>query len=201
MLEERRPNRGYRRVGYFCAFVLTLMLGLACGPSTHRAARIERGVDAANARLDKLLEGQALTNAALDELVRAARQSGSGEITLFYAWGSATLPWGERERLRFFLDRVSFEARGREVLFVAVGSASDWNKDEWNDKLSARRAEAPRSLIGHQLVNTPYRWISRYGVGDRVVPDGISGSQFRHVRLVAVYDEALLPRLPPQPTP
>lgn len=179
--------------------MLLVLSSLACGPSTHRAARIEKGVDAANARLEALLAGQAVTNAALEELVRMSRQQGSGEITLFYPWASATLLPGELRRLETFLDRLAFEARGRTVLLVAVGSASDWNNSEWNDGLSARRAETPRSRVGRYLVNTPYRWVSRYGVGDRVVPDNVRGAQFRHVRLVAVYDETLLPRLPPNP--
>lgn len=166
---------------------LLLILGLACGPTHRQSARIEAKLDQANVKLDQLLEGQA-------ELVEAARRQGSGEITLFFPWETAILMPEQRERLVAFLDSLSFEARGRPLLLVAVGVAPDWGGSSWQKKLSEQRANAVRPWVARLLVNTPHRWLAHYGAGDGGVSQGTGF--WRQVRLIAVYDEAFLPELP-----
>ena len=61
-------------------FGLFAALSLACAPAhTERAARMEARVDSANSKLDQLLAGQALSQAALDEILALARAQGTGE--------------------------------------------------------------------------------------------------------------------------
>lgn len=178
-------------------FGLLAVLSLACAPAhTERAARVEAKVDAANGKLDQLLAAQALSQAALDELLALARQQGTGEITLFFPPASSTLLPDERDRLVAFLDRLVFEAHGRPLLFVSLGAATEWRKPAHTQRLSQARAEAPRALVAQHLVNTPHRWLRREGLGDAIAPTGAGGRAWHHVRLIAVYDEGALPPLP-----
>jgi hypothetical protein len=63
---------------------------------------------------------------ALAMIEQLSNEQGSGQITLFFPTGSAELRQGSEqyERLIRFLDYLSRESRGREVLFVLIGSAS-----------------------------------------------------------------------------
>jgi hypothetical protein len=63
---------------------------------------------------------------ALAMIEQLSNEQGSGQITLFFPTGSAELRQGseQHERLIRFLDYLSRESRGREVLFVLIGSAS-----------------------------------------------------------------------------
>ena len=172
---------------------------LAC-MAPHRGGGVRRAeLGAVESKLDQVLANQALQQAALDELVAASRRQGSGEITLFFGPMRDSLYGFELERLIAFLDRVAFEARGREVIFVAVGSATEWRDPGRSRALSLDRAEGLRPIVDSHLVHIPHRWLSRYGVGDAAAPVGAGGRTWRHVRLVAVYDEAVLPALPQNP--
>jgi hypothetical protein len=181
---------------------LGLALSLACmHPSAPRQARIEGKLDAVNAKVDRVLAAQALSQEALDELVLASRRQGTGEITLFFGWGNARVRRGSSERDRYvrFLDRLAFEARGREVVLVAVGAAGDWKQEDRNVRLSGQRAATARVIAKQQLVNVPHRWVRAYGVGAAEAPGDHGGRTWRHVRIIAVYDDAQLPALPPKP--
>src|SRR5215510_14076234 len=63
---------------------------------------------------------------ALQLLENLSNQQGTGQITLFFPTGSAVLRKGSEqyERLVRFLDYLARESRGRELLFVLIGSAS-----------------------------------------------------------------------------
>jgi hypothetical protein len=63
---------------------------------------------------------------ALAMLENLSNQQGTGQITLFFPTGSAELSQRSEqgERLIRFLDYISHDSRGREVLFVLIGSAS-----------------------------------------------------------------------------
>lgn len=171
---------------------LILLFSLACGPTHRQVTRIEAKLDQANVKLDELLLGQ-------QELLQLARQQGSGEITLFFVWETALFLPGQRERLIAFLDRLSFEAHGRPVLLLSVGMTPDWGDKNWQKSLSQRRADAVRPLVARYLVNTPHRWLGHYGVGDASVEQGEGATSWRQVRLIAVFDEALLPQVPGRP--
>lgn len=171
-----------------------LLLALGCASPTSQ--RIERKVDALAETQQRMLHNQDLTLAGLDELVALARRQGTGEITLFYPWASAQLPPAQAQRLVLFLDRLSYEAHGRELVLVSVGSANDWWREDWNQNLSARRAQGPMKRVHQHLVNTPHRVLRRYGVGQSLAEEGQSPRQWRHARIIAVYAEEQLPELP-----
>ena len=63
---------------------------------------------------------------ALQILENLSNEQGTGQITLFFPTGSAELRQGSEqgERLIRFLDYISRDSRGREVLFVLIGSRS-----------------------------------------------------------------------------
>ena len=63
---------------------------------------------------------------AVRMLEQLSQQQGTGEITLFFATGSAVLPSSglQYDRLITFLDFLSRDSRGRKLLFVVIGSAS-----------------------------------------------------------------------------
>ncbi|MDP2312873.1 MAG: hypothetical protein Q8P41_08210 [Pseudomonadota bacterium] len=184
--------------------VLFLLLGLACGPaSTRQHARIEQKIDRVDEKIDRMMVLQEATREGIEELVALARRQGTGEITLFFPWNSDSITRGSAQyrRLVTFLDRLAFESRGRTVRLVSVGSAGDWWRSDWNDGLSARRAEAPRWIVKQHLLYVPHTWSEVYGIGAREAPAEHLGRTWRHVRIIAVYDDAQLPALPARPSP
>jgi len=187
MSPRRPPRLLLATISILAAFTLACMH--PGRPSTDRKlGRIE-------SKLDQILEGQALSHEKLDELLALARAQGTGEITLFYPWGRSSLPRSQEDRLVRFLDHLAHEAHGRPILLVAVGTASDWRTDDWNDPLSKRRANAPRTLVGRHLVHVPHKWHKVQGVGDRLTPPDAKGPTWRNVRIIAVYDTEQLPEL------
>jgi len=183
------------------AMLLPALL-LGCGP--HRgggggsSAAMSRAVQE---RLDVLLEGQGITHENLERLLKLGQSQGTGEITLFFEPGTARLSGNEEVRLVRFLDRLQMESHGRELRFVCVGSAAANGPIGWNDKLSQRRAMAARSTIDHVLVNAPHEFLDLYGTGANQSPPGVGWQidrRYRSVRVIAVYDEAQLPELPPR---
>jgi hypothetical protein len=56
---------------------------------------------------------------ALTKLEQLSDQQGSGQITLFFGEGSASLD--QQQRLIRFLDYISRDSRGRKVILVSVG--------------------------------------------------------------------------------
>jgi len=186
MPPSRPPARLAAVIGLMAAFTLACMHP---GSTNRRLDRIER-------KVDRVLEGQELSQEKLDQLLALARAQGTGEITLFYPWGRSGLPRSQEARLVRFLDHLAHEAHGRPILLVAVGSASDWRSEERNISLSKRRASSPRVVVGRHLVHVPHKWHEVKGVGSRVTPPDAKGKTWRHVRIIAVYDTEQLPELP-----
>ena len=92
-------------------------------------------------------------------LEQLSAQQGTGQITLFFPTGSATIAQGslQYDRLVHFLDYLSRESRGRKILFVMIGCASAIGNMEINQRLSTERADAPKPIIDQYLVNAPAR--------------------------------------------
>jgi outer membrane protein OmpA-like peptidoglycan-associated protein len=138
---------------------------------------------------------------ALGMLEKLSEQQGTGQITLFFPTGSATLPSSglQYDRLVNFLDYLSRDSRGRKVLFVMIGSASATGSMSINEKLSRERAEAPQPIIDQYLVNVPHQFFKVYGIGDVYSPKNVTlqeDQRYQNVRIIAVYETDQIPRLP-----
>jgi outer membrane protein OmpA-like peptidoglycan-associated protein len=141
---------------------------------------------------------QALQNseAALTSLEQLSAQQGSGQLTLFFSTGSATLDDKQQQRLIRFLDYISVKSNGRPVILVSIGSASAIGSAAINHRLSIERSQAPVRTIDKYLVNTPHRFYKVAGVGDMYAPKDASfevDQRYQNVRLIAAYNEAQLP--------
>ena len=138
---------------------------------------------------------------ALAMIEQLSNQQGTGQITLFFPTGSAELRQGSEqgERLIRFLDYISRDSRGREVLFVLIGSASATGSMQTNERLSRERSQAPEPIIDQYLVNVPHKYFKVYGLGDMLSPKGATltvDQRYQNVRLVAVYQTDQVPVLP-----
>jgi len=138
---------------------------------------------------------------ALGMLEKLSEQQGTGQITLFFSTGSATLPSSglQFDRLVNFLDYLSRDSRGRKVIFVMIGSASATGSMSINEKLSRERAEAPQPIIDQYLVNVPHQFFKVYGLGDVYSPKNVTlqeDQRYQNVRVIAVYETDQIPRLP-----
>jgi outer membrane protein OmpA-like peptidoglycan-associated protein len=138
---------------------------------------------------------------ALAMIEQLSNEQGTGQITLFFPTGSAELRQGSEqgERLIRFLDYISRESRGREVLFVLIGSASATGSMQTNERLSRERSQAPEPIIDQYLVNVPHKYYKVYGLGDTYSPKNVPLSQeqrYQNVRIVAVYQTDQVPVLP-----
>jgi outer membrane protein OmpA-like peptidoglycan-associated protein len=159
------------------------------------------GFDRVNGQLAQMqaTETQSLKTSqeALAKLEQLSNQQGSGEITLFFAEGSARLNQEQEQRLIRFLDYLQRESRGRTVFLVAVGSASAIGSPAINRRLSVERSQAPLNTINQYLVNTPHRFYKVSAVGDMYAPKNASYTveqRYQSVRIIAAYDQAQLPR-------
>jgi outer membrane protein OmpA-like peptidoglycan-associated protein len=137
---------------------------------------------------------------ALQMLEHLSQQQGTGDITLFFATGSAALPQGslQYQRLINFVDYLSRNSRGRKILLVMVGSASATGSMSINQKLSRERSEAPEPIIDQYLVNDPHQFFKVYGIGDMYSPKNVSlqeDQRYQNVRIIAVYDTNQIPAL------
>jgi outer membrane protein OmpA-like peptidoglycan-associated protein len=133
---------------------------------------------------------------ALTKLEQLSTEQGSGQITVFFAEGSATLDQFQYQRLVGFLDYLSRESRGRTVILVSIGSASAVGPAAINRKLSIERSEAPLPVINQYLVNIPHRFYKVSALGDMYAPKNASqqvNARYQSVRIVAAYDAAQLP--------
>jgi outer membrane protein OmpA-like peptidoglycan-associated protein len=152
------------------------------------------GFDRMNGDMSKLqaTENQALQDSqnALTKLEQLSEQQGSGSITLFFSEGSAFLNQEQQQRLIRFLDYLSRENRGRNVILVSVGSASAVGPASINRKLSIERSQAPLSIIDQYLVNTPHTFYKVSAVGDMYAPKNAPpqvNERYQNVRIVAAY--------------
>jgi outer membrane protein OmpA-like peptidoglycan-associated protein len=137
---------------------------------------------------------------ALQMLEHMSQQQGTGEITLFFQTGSATLPSSglQYQRLINFADYLSRMSRGRKVLFVMIGSASTTGSMSVNQRLSRERSEAPEPVIDQYLVNVPHQFFKVYGIGDMYSPKNVSlqeDQRYQNVRIIAVYETDQIPAL------
>ena len=137
---------------------------------------------------------------ALGMLEQLSQQQGTGEITLFFPTGSATLPSSglQYDRLVNFLDYLSRDSRGRKVLLVMIGSASATGSMSVNQKLSQERSQAPEPIINQYLVNVPHQFYKVYSLGDRYAPKNVTlqeDQRYQSVRIIAVYDTNQIPTL------
>jgi outer membrane protein OmpA-like peptidoglycan-associated protein len=137
---------------------------------------------------------------ALQMLEHLSQQQGTGDITLFFATGSAALPQGslQYQRLINFVDYLSRNSRGRKILLVMIGSASATGSMSINQKLSRERSEAPEPVIDQYLVNDPHQFFKVYGIGDMYSPKNVSlqeDQRYQNVRIIAVYDTNQIPAL------
>jgi outer membrane protein OmpA-like peptidoglycan-associated protein len=138
---------------------------------------------------------------ALAMLEQLSNEQGTGQITLFFPTGSAELRQGSEqgERLIRFLDYLSRDSRGREVLFVLIGSASATGSLQTNERLSRERSQAPEPIIDQYLVNVPHKYFKVYGLGDILSPKGATltvDQRYQNVRIIAVYQTDQVPVLP-----
>ena len=129
-----------------------------------------------------------------------SQQQGTGEITLFFATGAATLPSSglQYDRLINFVDYLSRMSRGRKILFVMIGSASATGNMSVNQRLSQERAAAPESMIDQYLVNVPHQFFKVHGIGDVYSPKNVNWTQdqrYQNVRIIAVYETDQIPAL------
>ena len=137
---------------------------------------------------------------ALQVLEHLSQQQGTGEVTLFFATGSAALPQGglQYQRLINFVDYLSRMSRGRKILFVMIGSASAIGNMSANQRLSQERAQAPEPAVDQYLVNVPHQFFKVHGIGDVYSPKNVSMPQelrYQNVRIIAVYETEQIPAL------
>jgi outer membrane protein OmpA-like peptidoglycan-associated protein len=143
-------------------------------------------------------QNQELQNsqAALAKLEQLSNQQGSGQITLFFAEGSAQLNNEQQQRLIRFLDYISRESAGRTVVMVSIGSASAVGPASVNRQLSIQRSQSPLEIINQYMVNTPHTFYKVSSVGDMYAPKDASAQvdqRYQNVRIVAAYDKSQLP--------
>jgi outer membrane protein OmpA-like peptidoglycan-associated protein len=138
---------------------------------------------------------------ALQMIEQLSNQQGTGEITLFFPVDQFELRQGTLQytRLINFLDYLSRESRGRQVLFLLIGSASATGNPQVNARLSRERSQAPEPIIDQYLVNVPHRFFKVYGLGDIYSPKNVTLSQeqrYQNVRIIAVYQTNQVPVVP-----
>jgi outer membrane protein OmpA-like peptidoglycan-associated protein len=184
----------------------TMTGGASVGDANALAQMVADGNANAMTQFDKLggdmnkmqaTENQELQNSqqALTKLEQLSDSQGSGQVTLFFAEGSAQLNQEQQQRLISFLDYIARDSRGRKVIMVSVGSASAVGPAAINRKLSIERSQAPLPTIEQYLVNTPHAFYKVSSVGDMYAPRNASmqvEQRYQNVRIVAAYDQAQL---------
>jgi len=184
----------------------TVTGGASVGDANALAQMVADGNSNAMTQFDKLggdmnkmqaTGNQELQNSqqALQQLEQLSDSQGSGQITLFFAEGSAQLNQEQQQRLIGFLDYLSRESRGRTVILVSVGSASAIGPASVNRRLSIERSQAPLATIEQYLVNIPHQFYKVSAVGDMYAPKNASmqvEQRYQSVRIIAAYDKAQL---------
>ncbi len=206
-LSMQRPQQGSQpQAPQSVTFPNGTTFGGASGRQASELAQIVVDSNNNNMRDYQQLQGTESKNLqtsqqALSMLEQLSNEQGTGQITLFFPTGSAELRQGSEqgERLIRFLDYISRESRGREVLFVLIGSASATGSMQTNERLSRERSQAPEPIIDQYLVNVPHKYFKVYGLGDMLSPKGATltvDQRYQNVRLVAVYQTDQVPVLP-----
>jgi outer membrane protein OmpA-like peptidoglycan-associated protein len=167
----------------------TLTGGASVGEANALAQMIVDGNNNAMSQFDKLGGDMGRLQATDNQ------QQGSGQITLFFAEGSAQLDHEQKQRLIRLLDYLSRESRGRRVILVSIGGASAVGPAALNRELSTERSHAPLPLINQYLVNTPHEFYKVTAVGDMYAPKKAPmevEKRYQNVRIIAAYDKAQL---------
>ena len=179
----------------------TMLGGASAGQTTALAQEIADTNNNAMTQFGKVENTQnkelATSQAALAKLEQISADQGTGQITLFFAEGSATLDQFQYQRLVSFLDYLQRESHGRKVILVSIGSASAVGPASVNQKLSLERSQAPLPIVGQYLVNTPHQFFKVSAIGDMYAPKNAPMSvekRYQSVRIIAAYDVAQLPR-------
>ncbi len=177
----------------------TMLGGASAGQTTALAQEIADTNNNAMTQFGKVENTQnkelATSQAALAKLEQISAEQGTGQITLFFAEGAATLDQFQYQRLVNFLDYLQRESRGRKVILVSIGSASAVGPVSVNQKLSQERSQAPLPIINQYLVNTPHQFFKVSAIGDMYAPKGAPMSvekRYQSVRIIAAYDVAHL---------
>jgi outer membrane protein OmpA-like peptidoglycan-associated protein len=180
----------------------TMLGGASAGQTTALAQEIADSNNNAMTQFGKVENTQnkelQTSQAALAKLEQISAEQGTGQITLFFAEGSATLDQFQYQRLVSFLDRIQFESRGRKVILVSIGSASAVGSATVNQKLSVERSQAPLPIVSQYLVNTPHQFFRVSAVGDMYAPKNAPMSvekRYQSVRIIAAYDAAQVGKL------
>src|SRR5262245_47754405 len=181
------------------------MFGVASGQQASTLAQLIVDSNNNNMKDYEELQGTSSKNLqtsqhALQMLEHMSQQQGTGEITLFFQTGSATLPSSglQYQRLINFADYLSRMSRGRKILFVMIGSASTTGSMSVNQRLSRERSEAPEPVIDQYLVNVPHQFFKVYGIGDMYSPKNVTlqeDQRYQNVRIIAVYETDQIPAL------
>jgi len=181
------------------------MFGGASGQQASSLAQLIVDSNNNNMKDYEQLQGTASKNLqtsqhALQMIEHLSQQQGTGEITLFFATGSATLAQGslQYQRLINFVDYLSRMSRGRKVLLLMIGSASTTGSMSANQRLSQERAQAPEPICDQYLVNVPHQFFKVYGIGDMYSPKHASlqeDQRYQNVRVIAVYETDQIPAL------
>ena len=135
---------------------------------------------------------RATTERILSIIEQTSKSQGSGEITLFFESGqdNFSLQGPEGRRLIHFMDYLARENRDRTLFFISIGKASSPGSRKDNLALSQRRANFPKAIIDHYLINTPHAFYDIIGMGE---PESTEGNapeihaRHQHTRLIAFY--------------
>lgn len=153
-------------------------------------------LDTTQKTLETAQKTQEAAQRSLAVLEELSRRHGTGEITVFFPIGSATLSAVERDRLVRFADFAAREARGRKLLLVSIGSASAFGNQKVNQRLAERRSAAPVDVMDKYLINLPHEFHKAYGTGDLYSPKGVKPKEherYQHARVIAVFASEQLP--------
>ena len=144
------------------------------------------------------------TRMIIEAFEKVSRRQGTGEVTVFFARGSAQIARAglQERRLVEFADWLGRESRGRKIMFVAIGSASATGPQQLNAKLAQQRSEALLALVDQYLVNVPHEYVKLYGTGDAYSPKAGTAQEqerYQHARLIAFFEKGQEPALPAEP--
>jgi len=197
-------------------------VGAEVGQAAASLERVEVAAGKIDASVKRVAEGQArveetaretldtakktwdTTRMIIEAFEKVSRRQGTGEVTVFFARGSARLVRGgvQERRLVEFADWLGRESRGRKIMFVAIGSASATGPRELNVKLAKKRSEALLGVVDQYLVNVPHEYVKMYGTGDAYSPKVDSAQEherYQHARLIAFFEKGQEPALPAEP--
>lgn len=176
------------------------------GASAQQASELAKIFVEAYNRSSEGLGNKDTAKYALGLLEEISKRHGSGEITLFFKKGSSRIEDNpdEHHRLVRFLDFLARESHGRRVLLVSIGSSSNKGDETKNILLSVARAKAPVQSIKKYLINTPHHVYKAYGTQKNDlytvdIQEDLTANEidaYRHVRIIAAFEQDDLPLLP-----